>query len=93
MAWYDSQLVGVIVGGIIGGFGKIYFDLKSDNQLKISLERGIKSEVKILKESVDSAYRQLSEYEDELKASGKPNRRFRSLGEFRLSFTGNTGRC
>lgn len=87
MSFWDSQILGVTVGAVIGGLGKVIYDIRTANQLCMSLERGIKAEAKVIRGSIKSGYDSLSGYLDAIKSGGKPTRKYRSLLEFRMSFT------
>jgi len=86
MSFWDSQILGVIVGGFIGGFGKLYHEIRSENRLKTNLERGIKSEIKILKNFAESSHQILNAYFEALNRDGKVKITYKIKGASFLSF-------
>lgn len=83
MEWYETQIIGVAVGGLLGfgaNFLLKYFDKK---KLKESLEAGIKSEVKFLKHVADRGVVDFTLYKDEI----IKNRKVKTLYEYTGDFT------
>jgi uncharacterized membrane protein YcjF (UPF0283 family) len=52
MAWYETQLAGVVAGGIIGFVASTIREFYNNWQLKKSLKAGLTSEVKVSNISV-----------------------------------------
>ena len=87
MGFFDSQIFGVIVGAAIGGIGKYVHEVYTKNQLCENLERGIKAEIKVIRDSVVPTWRNLEGYLRAIESGGQPDRKYRSLPESTLSFT------
>jgi hypothetical protein len=64
--WYETQLAGVVAGGLIGFLGTSLRELYSNWRLKKSLKAGIISEVKVFKGFLDNGLKQLKRHNQEL---------------------------
>ncbi len=89
MAWYNSQLLGVIVGGFIGGFGRIIYEFVNNRRLKRNLSKGIKCEIKVLVDWVNSGIEQYEGYFKQIKDNGRIKTLYKSTGVLSLSFLDN----
>ena len=87
MSFWDSQIFGVTVGAVIGVLAKVVYDIRATNQSCTNLERGIKAEAKVIRDSIKSGYVSLSGYLDTITKGGQPTRRYSSLPGIRLSYT------
>jgi len=86
MSFLDSQLAGVIAGGLIGGFGKIIYDFIKNWRLKKNLKNGIKAEIRVLKDALESGLKNYEGYFKEIETHRKPKTIFEPLKEVRLFF-------
>lgn len=87
MSFWDSKILLTIVSAVVGVLGKVVYDIRTKNQLCEPLERGIKAEVKVLKDWIKSLHDYNHLYLDILNA-GKPlPEKYKSLSKFKMSFT------
>lgn len=95
MSFWDSAILGVIVGGVIGGCGKFAYDIRVKNQLCESLERGIKAEAKVIKDSIKPTEDFVRNHLGFIKNRGTPTTTYEPFPEVKMSFTeanlGNIG--
>lgn len=86
MSFLDSQLAGVIAGGIIGGMGKIFYDFNKNRKLKKNLKNGIKAEIRALNDALESGLKQYEGLFKEMETHGKLKTKYAPLPAVRLLF-------
>jgi hypothetical protein len=66
MSWYDSTIIGVIVGGIIGFGSASLRDYLGNRRLVKHLKIGTKAEISVLKDFLETAHRNIAKYKEDL---------------------------
>lgn len=83
MAWHDSQLIGVIVGGLLVFLTSKFLEKRAE---KKRVTAGIKTEIMGQTRFLRIGLKQLERYKDELETTGRFKERFRFTGAFGTPF-------
>ena len=86
MAWYEAQIVGVAIGGLLGIGTNVFITHYNNEKLKKSLLAGIRSEVVFLKKISDRSIKEFTDYKNEIEESGKIQNLYSYTGDFEFHF-------
>jgi hypothetical protein len=86
MAWYETQIIGVAVGGILGIGANILLSYLKDNKLKKSLLAGLRSEIKFLRHVADRGAKDFERYKNEIEKLGKVQTIYAYTSDFEFHF-------
>ena len=87
MSFWDSQILGVIVGAAVGGLGKIVYDIRATNQACEKLDKGIRAEIKVIKDAMKTGRDGLEYYHHIITSGGPITQPPNSPPAYRMSYT------
>ena len=86
MAWYEAQIIGVAVGGLIGIGSNILLSYLKDKKLKKSLLAGLRSEIKFLQHVAERGANDFIRIKGEIEKEGKIKTIYSYTGDFEFHF-------
>jgi gas vesicle protein len=86
MAWYEAQIIGVAVGGLLGIGSNIFFSYLNEKKLKKSLLAGLRSEIKFLQHVAERGATEFKKYKDEVEKEGEIKTFYKHTGDFEFHF-------
>jgi hypothetical protein len=70
MAWYETQIVEVVAGGLIASVANLVYLWNERRIMRINLESGVKAEIRVVLAVVDRTFKTLHEYIEYIRKVG-----------------------